>query len=398
MSQVLLSGVFRSGTTLLSKMLSVHPGCLVVSDPCIYFFKAYRDFHLEAAGVSPIRADAPTSDWFDPLHHEALQRILEADLSEPMPEALKTRVRTDIEHWKGWQHPRLVGQLSQVDGHRFSDFFKALIELAGTLYGCGTEQILGTKISWCEEFLPALSRAFPEMRFVFIQRDLRAIIASQDHQQGRGAGKRPLLFYVRHWRKAWAFHHIFEAANPDRVQRVRYEDLVRQPKDLARQLCQHLDLPPCEEMLQTERFRDEGADTDWQPNSSFSGTSSSGFFTDSIDRWKSLLSPVQIAAAEALAGPELLAAGYDLGTRHDLSCYLKEGSEPDLSELPSWLQDQPEVQYLRHPGGLQAELAREQQRRSILESAQAPDSEIISRFLIHPQVREALREAWLTPG
>ena len=186
-------------------MISAHPHALVISDPCIYFFKAYRDHLFQCAGITDIVPSAPTSDWFDPPQHDALRRILDADFSEVMPTALKERVRADIRNWKGDQHPNLIQQIEQVNGTTFADFFRALLRLMAQTYGMGHETVVGTKVSWCEEFLPAMSRAFPDMRFVLVQRDLRAVIASQNQEKGLekanghcsftfGTGERPMLF------------------------------------------------------------------------------------------------------------------------------------------------------------------------------------------------------------
>ena len=112
---VLLSGVFRSGTTLLSRVLSAHPDALVVSDPSIYFFKAYRDFHFEQAGLER-DAELPNSSLFMDPQIDVWSRILAADLSETMPAWAKLlfllnqelALATPAEKSPRWPpHPRL---------------------------------------------------------------------------------------------------------------------------------------------------------------------------------------------------------------------------------------------------------------------------------------------------
>ena len=72
-SGLLISGMFRSGTTLLSRMFSAYPECLVVSDPFVYFFKAYRNFHLARVGAQGWLPDEPTPDYFGATHGDLLQ-------------------------------------------------------------------------------------------------------------------------------------------------------------------------------------------------------------------------------------------------------------------------------------------------------------------------------------
>lgn len=394
MTPVLVSGVFRSGTTLVGKMLSAHPHALVISDPCIYFFKAYRDHLFQCAGITDIVPSAPTSDWFDPPQHDALRRILDADFSEVMPTALKDRVRADIRNWKGDQHPNLIQQIEQVNGTTFADFFRALLRLMAQTYGMGHETVVGTKVSWCEEFLPAMSRAFPDMSFVLVQRDLRAVIASQNQREGPGKGKRPLLFYIRHWRKAYAFHHRFASMHPNRVMSLRYEDLVQQPASHADHLCTHLSLSPHPSMTEAKAFHDEGRNQQWQANSSFESAQASGFFTDSIDRWKTVLHPNEIQAVEALAGPELLASGYDLSGRYPPEVYLNDHTEPAFEDLASWLQEHAEAQYLRYPAGKKMEFAREALRLRMLNAIDSVDPAVIDRFFMDGAVHAHLHQLW----
>ena len=216
--------------------------------------------------------------------HDALRRILDADFSEAMPERLKERVRTDIRKWKDDQHPNLIRQLEQVNGSTFADFFRSLLHLMARTYGNGDETVIGTKVSWCEEFLPAMSRAFPEMQFVLMQRDLRSVISSQNQREGPGKGKRPLLFYIRHWRKAYAFHYRFALMHPQRTMTLQYEDLVQNPESIAETMCTHLSLPSHPSMTRPAHFQDVGRNQPWAANSSFESAQTVGFLrTPSID-------------------------------------------------------------------------------------------------------------------
>ncbi|MEO0652827.1 MAG: hypothetical protein AAFZ65_19290, partial [Planctomycetota bacterium] len=82
MKQVLVSGMFRSGTTLLSRMLGAGGRALVVADPCIYVLKAWRRRLAFDLGLTDFDPTGPTSDQFDPAYPELERAVLAGDLSE----------------------------------------------------------------------------------------------------------------------------------------------------------------------------------------------------------------------------------------------------------------------------------------------------------------------------
>ncbi|TDJ74615.1 MAG: sulfotransferase [Planctomycetota bacterium] len=394
---LLLSGMFRSGTTLLSRMLGAGPECLVVADPFIYVLKAYRSFHLARAGATDWDPEEPTSDHFFARHADVNAAILAADLSEDIPAELLGRLRADIRRWKSEQHPGLCRRLDQVGGRTFADVYRSLTELSVELYGDAGTRLAGTKVSWCEEFLPALARAFPEMRFVMLVRDLRAIVASQNRKQGSGAGKRPLLFYVRHWRKSVALTRSFldhEGELSGRVQLLRYEDLVRDPQARLEELCAFLDTPFTPAMTRVEAFRAESETGSWLTNSSFADPGE-GIYTDSLARWLSVLSSAEIEALNALAGPELAWMGYELpGHVADPIECLSTDCEPAFDELAPWIQPFPCAAYLRDADAKTVEYALESVRRAVIEGELSVPPELERQFFLGDGVLPGLREAW----
>jgi hypothetical protein len=392
-ANVLLSGVFRSGTTLLSRVLSAHPDALVVSDPSIYFFKAYRDFHFEQAGLER-DVERPNSSLFMDPYVDVWSRILAADLSETMPDWAKRQVREQLRDWKTAQHPRLVAEIESVDGESFRDFFASLLALLATLYGNENTRLVGAKTSWCEAFIPALGRAFPEMKFVFMVRDLRAVIASQNQQRGVGEGTRPLLFYVHHWRKSVAFAMAWGRLDPvfsKRCAVVRYEDLISDLAGQLRPINRLLDLACHPHQFNAERWPDERMEGRWTPNSSYHGQKQ-GLYSSSVDRWRTSLSGATVRAVEALAGPELALMGYDLERPiASVDAYLAANVEPDFESLAPWLKPYPEAEFTRDPMLRRAVCAAEARRRAMIRSAYPADCRRSRGLLIDPRMAALLR-------
>lgn len=395
--QLLVAGMFRSGTTLLSRILSAHPRCLLVADPFVYFFKAYRNALLAGAGPTRCSPDEPTSDLFhDPEHGLWRELIERGELSEPVPAPVLDAMRAEIRRWKAEQHPRLCARLDEVGGESFAALYRGLSGLCLELYGQDRDVALaGTKVSWCEEYLPALARAFPAMRFVFVVRDLRAVCASQNARQGSAAGKRPLLFYVRHWRKSVGLFLRHLRRDPlfaGRALLVRYEDLVEHPRRTVEELCALTGLSGEPAMLDVAGYRDLREEGAWRPNSSFEA--GEGIYRSSLERWRWALRPDEVAAIESLAWPELRAMGYRLtGEPLPPRDCLALDCEPAPEELADWIRPLACAAYLRDERARAAELEKEERRLAILDgSLVVPPEEEERAFLDHGTL-ELLRQA-----
>ena len=363
--QALVCGMFRSGTTLLSRMLGADGRALVVADPCIYVLKAYRRALARELGLADFDPEAPTSDLFRSPHPALDRAILEGDLSTPVSADDLAWLRHQLRTWKAEQHPRLCAHLDRVVGATFTEVWTALLELAADLYGGSGLELVGTKVSWCEEYLPALARALPDLRVVLLVRDVRGVVASQNSVRGRAAGKRPLLFYARHWRKHVRLAEELvepEGALAGRAVRVRYEDLVADPEGELRRVAPVLGLDFDPRQLEVERFRDEGERPGWRTNSSFAAPGD-GIYADSTARWRSILSADEVRALESLCGPELEACGYACSAdRLDpLEC-LALDCEPRPEELSPWLVGDSSAAYLTDAALRRREYAAESER------------------------------------
>jgi len=389
-TQLLVAGMFRSGTTLLSNLLSDHPNGLVVSDPFVYFFKQYRNFHLAKLGLSDWKEDEPTPDYFGGVRGELLESLQAGDLQEQIPADALRQLITEIRKWKSEQHPGLCDRLDEIQAGTFAEVYQALMQLAVELYGDDQLQVAGTKVSWCEEFLPAMARAFPEMRFVLPVRDLRAIVASQNSQRGIGEGCRPLLFYVRHWRKSVALAQYYSEQHPllkERVTLVRYEDLVHAPDKTMALIMEHVGL--------TAHSLAVTADASGRTHNSSFNHDAQGVFTGSAERWRGVLSADEIKAIEAFAGPELLLLGYKLATavKRPLEC-LGLDCEPRFDEVSSWLQPFPAAAYLRDSAARDNEYTLEERRREVLDGGELRSATEERELFLVNGLLSKLRRAW----
>ena len=67
--KLFISGMFRSGTTLLARMLNSHPSICVASDPFASIFKSFRnEIAIEHIG-SKYDKDSPYDDYYYSNQH-----------------------------------------------------------------------------------------------------------------------------------------------------------------------------------------------------------------------------------------------------------------------------------------------------------------------------------------
>lgn len=395
---LLISGMFRSGTTLLSRMISAHPRALAVSDPFVYFYKVLRS-HIAAQEGLMIDASAPSSTWFDDEQARAMRSLLTSDLNLPISDSELERLRALVREWKSKQHPELAARMEEVKGRTFAEVMQQFLDLCNSVYGKGRQlDLLGTKLSWSEEFIGATARSFPDMKFIIPVRDPRAIVASQNSQTGPECGKRPLLFYIRHWRKSVAFAWFWTQLQPDlkdRVRIVRYEDLVQDPAATLPPIASFLGLDFRPEMLDARGFRPDAGGTPWTPNSSYLRAEQTppAIYTSSLDQWRQVLTSDEVAFIETLCAPEMRLMGY-AATQSPVSIerLMKGTPEPAFAEIAGWLRPFPEAAYVSDASLMQQECTLEAKRIAVLRGAdrEALNQRCVYNLFILPELLDVL--------
>jgi len=306
-------GIARSGTNLVARMLDAHPAVAVALDPLLPLFKAWRNAIL-AALDSPVEGalsdpEAPFQDgYFSPDGHRAVAAVLggSADLRvepgemEGLRAAVRERARLESaslpQRFAGWT------------GATYRDLF---VTAAGAIRGSrDTETRLswvGSKEVWTVEFAAPLARAFPEARFVLVERDPRAIVSSllalarRDESQAAH-----LVSYLRHWRKQVAVTERLQGdpALQGRLLRIGFEELVRRPEAVAHRACGFLSLPFAKAML--EPRGEVGAA--WTGNSAFGELQ--GISSATAARWRGTLPEATRRTVEYHCGPEMRLTRY----------------------------------------------------------------------------------------
>lgn len=185
----------------------------------------------------------------------------------------------------------------------FEDLHGALLEACADSGGCEARR-RGEKTPANVRYLDEIARSFPDAAFVHMVRDPRAVATSSIEVEGNSSD---VVIHALTWRCDVYCARRFARSNPDRLTEVRYEDLVRDPREGVKRLTEFLGLPFEEGMLGFYSRAEEKIEVEREP---WKEGATKPIYRSSVDRWKDELEPEQIRLVERAAGRFLGACGY----------------------------------------------------------------------------------------
>lgn len=295
MQQLFITGLYRSGTTLLEKLLHNHPQVGIASQPFPnFFFHAKRNFFKKKQIERPLplghlflEKDYELSEFHHFLNNYKLtQQDVDAFFSN-VANANNNLVVEILAHKK------------EVKPDLFKNVYNNLLHLIASILKKETIYT-GVKEILCEEYIPYFLRN--GQKCVLIIRDPRDVITSLNFGKGNnyGGSPRPVLFSLRNWRKSVAFAVAFEK-HPNFAW-FRYEDLVTDTQGQLAKISHFLNVSPYPEHFLESGLKDQKGNT-WGGNSSF-GTYS-GISSQSLHKFKQKLPEATIRYIETVCRPEL---------------------------------------------------------------------------------------------
>jgi hypothetical protein len=164
----------------------------------------------------------------------------------------------------------------------------------------------GEKTPKHEHYIGVLLEWFPDARVIYMIRDPRAVSASLLKKDWGGTY---VNAHAERWRKSSARAARWE--KDERIHIVQYEKLMREPEKTLKGICRFLGEEYGPEMIDRPDVskyvlypREEAARTTAQVVRPLNA--------ESLDKWRSSLSPRQISVIEHIAGSEMTARGYGL--------------------------------------------------------------------------------------
>ncbi|MGQ4660279.1 sulfotransferase [Lysobacter sp. F6437] len=300
MTRLFVSGMLRSGTSLIQTLLTNHPDALVAYQP---FHQLHVDvkrlFLAERGAMRPL----PLDDGLPArkIEREQFTAWLAARRFDATRAAALVASATSA---KGSGMPNWHPSISPSSGS-FFDIREALHRAMASHLGPVSPTVLGSKEILCEEYLPAMLDA--GIHCIAVIRDPCAVIASANHGRYRDqVGDRyPLMMLLRLWRKSAAYWLRYR--NHPRTFALRYEDLVTDPASVLDSITRWLGIPPAPAGLLDGPLKDHNGQP-WAGNSSFGDKT--GVDMASRERWRSQLTPAEQGFIRACTAPECALLGY----------------------------------------------------------------------------------------
>jgi len=275
LSQTLITGTYRSGTELLSLLLSSHPEL------------SSTMYHVNVLRFCVGR--------YDPIAQAGRLRCALADLGVRLADRYRIELDTDRA-------------------------FDASLARAPVTYGVLYDVVMtqlwlaGRRRHWAEKCqllwreIPAFLSMMPNGRAILVVRDPRSVLASFKRYTS-APGKRYLeaVFNAYDAMKA-ALDYAGRLAE-DRFRMIRYEDLAAAPEAAAAGLLEFLGLDPARADFSRARWRDAYGRS-WRANSAFGADGADFDVAASIDRWRGNLTDAEIALCEWVTGEQMAAFGY----------------------------------------------------------------------------------------
>lgn len=278
---ILITGTFRSGTTLLSRMLDSHSKVAVLYDSVNFLRFSYGRYD-------------PISD------SQNTQRLL-----REISERLKSRWDLDL------SVERVLTSISGMSP-TYSAIYDAVMR--DLLFRDPAIEVWGEKTTLVWTRVPAFFEMFPRGRVALIVRDPRAVLASwKKMTQAPGNDYLDSLANCRGAMEAGLQYKKRFVSRRFCV--VTYERLVTDAESTLQEICDTFELEFESKMLDVSGYRDKLGNA-WAGNSMFT-TRQDRISNDMIARWRDELTDWEVCLAERVTLPSLSEFGYSQCEKQD---------------------------------------------------------------------------------
>lgn len=267
---IFVVGADRSGTTLMQSLLGSHPHIAMppkASNMWTYFYGRYGDLGV-ARNLERCLAD--------------LLAYSHAQVLDPDAESIRAEFR--------------AGEAT------YARLFAVIHEQYARRLG---KPRWGDRSTYVERHAREIMAAYPTARMLHMMRDPRDRYASSITRWSRGAGR--VGGATARWLYSEALARRNSARFPDRYRIVRYEDLVRRPEAVLREICAFVGETYEPDMLSlagADGFRARGG------NSSYGRDAAATISPRSVGRFQTVLSRREVAFMQSMARGEMVRAGY----------------------------------------------------------------------------------------
>ena len=149
MEYIFITGIFRSGTTLLSRMLSAHYDIHVFYQPFTYLFNyTMNQFWKNTAGLQPKVMGDPL--LIEKFHKEFVDNVLIIPFNDQEMKSIKRGVSKDFAIDSPERNMDALSAFDNASGVTFFELLQSALENLRYVTSEGKCAILGIKEIWCE--------------------------------------------------------------------------------------------------------------------------------------------------------------------------------------------------------------------------------------------------------
>jgi len=214
----------------------------------------------------------------------------------------------NIQDWE-IQKESLEARLRKSSPLRYAEAAEEIYKEYNSVKFAGSKNRWGDKTTWYSNYIPQILDYYPDMMIVHLVRDARAVAAS--YKRVDHLSDDPIKSALD-W--LWINHVIERAKNRMESRayyRIRYEDLVRDPEKELISLCEFLD-EPFDDVMLDYWLLNRNNNLEPKRHLGWKGKTLEQVTTTQIDEWKSILSREEINAINELAGKALARYHYEL--------------------------------------------------------------------------------------
>ena len=278
--KIFATGMFRSGTTFLAKLINSNKKITFISDSFFSVFKfAKNDFFNENI------FNKPFDDYL----------YLNPNLKE-----FNKFQKLNLKNLKFKKNLKQINKIINKDTKKFSPEFNKKTclkikndnyhllfkEIFDILHKVKNNYIVGLKEVWVVEFIPLLINFDKNIKNLIIIRDPRAVIASNFHSKQTY----PLVFLIKQWKKISNLAFYYKKKFPKKVYLIKFENLIENPIKEIRRINNFLKLKNGLTNSDIKKLK-------WTQNTSYN-IYKKKFNKMSIHKWKEILTRDEIKFIE----------------------------------------------------------------------------------------------------
>ncbi len=335
----LISGMFRTGTTMFARMLHSNPNIICASDPFAPIYKSYRNT-LSTILHNSLDKKAPLHDYyFDKQHNDLFQEIQKRDFSILIEDDELASLKEEIEKHCRPYSPKIISYLDELKGNTYEKVFDSGLGIIQEAYAKPGNSIVGFKEVWVDEFAPHFLKMHGGNKVIHLIRDPRSVIASNF----ASGSTYPLLFLLRQWRKS-ASLACLNSQRSERTMLIRFEDLLTKPEAVISASVDFLGVDFHPNMTNPSSYLD-GSGRPWKQNTSYGNGSLAKkdtqlFNKTALDNWKKVLSDETLEIIERFCSFEMKLLGYELTEERDIGStdFSILDYQDDSSKSAAWIQ------------------------------------------------------------